>query len=180
MIYPGVSACIDCTLDLFPPQVNFPLCTIAHTPRLPEHCIEYSRILLWPKEKPFGDEVNIDGDDPQHISWIFEKAKERAEQYGIQGVTYRLTQGVVKRIIPAVASTNAVIAAACTTEVFKVVTSCCNPLSNYMVFNDSGACVFCLRVKISCRFKFKMEFTPMFMSKKRTLTALFVVEDHRN
>ena len=80
MIYPGVSACIDCTLDLFPPQVNFPLCTIAHTPRLPEHCIEYSRILLWPKEKPFGDEVNIDGDDPQHISWIFEKAKERAEQ----------------------------------------------------------------------------------------------------
>jgi len=137
VIYPGVSACIDCTLDLFPPQVNFPLCTIAHTPRLPEHCIEFSRILLWPKEKPFGDEVNIDGDDPQHISWIFEKAKERAEHYGIQGVTYRLTQGVVKRIIPAVASTNAVIAAACTTEVFKVVTSCCNPLNNYMVFNDS-------------------------------------------
>ena len=35
-------------------QVNFPLCTIAHTPRLPEHCIEYVRILLWPKEEPFG------------------------------------------------------------------------------------------------------------------------------
>ena len=77
-------------------------------------------------------------------------------------------------------STNAVIAAACTTEVFKVVTSCCNPLSNYMNFNDSGACVFYLRVKISCRFKFQMEFTPMSMSKKGTLTALFVVEDHRN
>lgn len=35
-------------------QINFPLCTIAHTPRLPEHCIEYVRILLWPKEEPFG------------------------------------------------------------------------------------------------------------------------------
>jgi len=137
VIYPGVTACIDCTLDLFPPQVNFPLCTIAHTPRLPEHCVEYSRILQWPKEKPFGEEVSIDGDDPAHISWIYERARERAEEYGIQGVTYRLTQGVVKHIIPAVASTNAVIAAACTTEVFKVVTSCAAPLANYMVFNDA-------------------------------------------
>ncbi|KAJ8302384.1 hypothetical protein KUTeg_021371 [Tegillarca granosa] len=99
VILPGLTACIECTLDLYPPQINFPLCTIAHTPRLPEHCIEYVRILLWPKENPFG--------------------------------------GVVKRIIPAVASTNAVIAAACSTEVFKVATSCCLPLNNYMNFNDA-------------------------------------------
>ncbi|XP_063437851.1 NEDD8-activating enzyme E1 catalytic subunit-like isoform X3 [Mytilus trossulus] len=119
VILTGVTACIECTLDLYPPQfwalhfltkgmttqgnskatkINFPLCTIAHTPRLPEHCIEYVRILLWPKEEPFG--------------------------------------GVVKRIIPAVASTNAVIAAACSTEVFKLATSCCLPLNNYMNFSD--------------------------------------------
>jgi len=55
----------------------------------------------------------------------------------ITGVTYRLTQGVVKHIIPAVASTNAVIAAACATEVFKIASSCCNPMQNYMVFNDA-------------------------------------------
>lgn len=142
VIIPGSSACIECTLDLFPPQVNFPLCTIAHTPRLPEHCVEYVKILLWPKENPFSNHSNdesipIDGDDPQHITWIFEKAQERANNYGIRGVTYRLTQGVVKRIIPAVASTNAVIAAACAMEVFKLATSCANPLENYMVFNDS-------------------------------------------
>lgn len=35
-------------------QVNFPMCTIASMPRLPEHCVEYVRILQWPKEKPFG------------------------------------------------------------------------------------------------------------------------------
>ena len=136
VIFPGVTPCIECTLDLYPPQVNFPMCTIAHTPRLPEHCIEYVKVLLWPGEKPFG-EIAIDGDDPAHLQWIYEKSVERANEYSISGVTYRLTQGVVKRIIPAVASTNAVIAAACATETLKIITMCCNSLNNYMNFNDT-------------------------------------------
>lgn len=132
--------------------MTYPLCTIANTPRLPEHCIEYVKVVLWPKEKPFAG-APLDGDDPQHIGWIYEKAMERALQFNITGVTYRLVQGVIKNIIPAVASTNAVIAAICATEVrkfyffcthvlmlflqvFKIATSCCMPLNNYMVFND--------------------------------------------
>lgn len=140
VILPGMNACIDCTLDLFPPQITYPLCTIANTPRLPEHCIEYVKIIQWEKENPFG--APLDGDDPQHISWIYEKALERANQFNISGLSYRyrkdvsvsnisftniyvvfffsiyrLVQGVIKNIIPAVASTNAVIAAACATEV---------------------------------------------------------------
>lgn len=137
VIMPTTHPCIECTLDLYPPPVNFPLCTIASTPRLPEHCIEYVRLLQWPKDNPYEPELAIDGDDPNHINWIYEKSLERASQFGITGVTYRLTQGVVKRIIPAVASTNAVIAAACATEVFKLATSCCIPMDNYMVFSDS-------------------------------------------
>ncbi|XP_063952349.1 NEDD8-activating enzyme E1 catalytic subunit-like [Lytechinus pictus] len=137
VIMPGMTPCIECTLDLYPPQVNFPMCTIAHTPRLPEHCIEYAKVLLWPQEEPFGAGVIIDGDDPSHVQWIFEKAQLRADEFNINGVTYRLTQGVVKRIIPAVASTNAVIAAQCVTEAFKIATSCSFPLKNYMVFNDT-------------------------------------------
>jgi len=37
--------------------------------------------------------VGIDGDDPDHIKWIYEHAVDRANQYGITGVDYRLTQG---------------------------------------------------------------------------------------
>ncbi|XP_063797136.1 NEDD8-activating enzyme E1 catalytic subunit isoform X1 [Pseudophryne corroboree] len=136
VILPGMSACVECTLELYPPQINFPMCTIASMPRLPEHCIEYVRILQWPKDQPFGEDVQVDGDDPEHIQWIFKNSLERASQFNIRGVTYRLTQGVVKRIIPAVASTNAVIAAACATEVFKIATSAYIPLNNYLVFND--------------------------------------------
>ena len=44
------------------------------------------------QETPFGEDTAIDGDDPSHITWIYEKSMERAAHYGIQGVTYRLTQ----------------------------------------------------------------------------------------
>ena len=84
VIIPGHTACIECTLDLFPPQVNFPLCTIANIPRLPEHCIEFVRLFQWPKEQPFG-EVPIDGDDPAHLQWIYEKSIERANKFNIEG-----------------------------------------------------------------------------------------------
>lgn len=113
------------------------MCTIASMPRLPEHCIEYARMLLWPKEKPFGgmkshcsyscfcrnglcmawgsinpadwlmrpfqvnrspcvcglDGVVLDGDDPEHIQWVYQRSLERAAEFNITGVTYRLTQG---------------------------------------------------------------------------------------
>ena len=48
-------------------------------------------------------------------------------------------QGVIKHIIPAVASTNAVIAASMALEAFKIATSCASPLQNYMVFNQTDS-----------------------------------------
>ena len=41
---------------------------------------------------PFSDGAVIDGDNPEHIRWIFAKATARADEHGICGVTYRLTQ----------------------------------------------------------------------------------------
>uniref|UniRef100_A0A0K0D0K9 NEDD8-activating enzyme E1 catalytic subunit n=1 Tax=Angiostrongylus cantonensis TaxID=6313 RepID=A0A0K0D0K9_ANGCA len=146
VIYPKMSACIDCTLDLFPPQVNFPLCTIAHTPRLPEHCVEYVKVIQWGEEKPF-NAVVLDVDDPAHVEWVLEKALIRAKKYGIKGVDRRLTQGVLKRIIPAVASTNAVIAATCALEAVKLATNAAKPIDNYLNFTDIDG-VYCGVVKI--------------------------------
>ncbi|KAK4587164.1 hypothetical protein RGQ29_024044 [Quercus rubra] len=134
VIMPGVTPCFECTIWLFPPQVKFPLCTLAETPRTAAHCIEYAHLIKW-------DEVHsgktFDPDDPEHMKWIYNEAVKRAELFGIPGVTYSLTQGVVKNIIPAIASTNAIVSAACALEALKITTGCSKTLSNYLTYNGA-------------------------------------------
>lgn len=140
VIWPKMNSCFECTLDLFPKQTTFPLCTIASTPRLPEHCVEYASLIEWVNQKDkkgIKDGTPIDGDNPDHIKWLYEVADARAQKYGIRGVTYRFTQGVIKNIIPAIASTNAIIASACTNEALKLATLIYSDMKDYMTYNGN-------------------------------------------
>ncbi|KAI0726651.1 NEDD8 activating enzyme [Fomitopsis betulina] len=130
VILPTVTSCYECSLDMLNKPTAFPICTIANTPRLPEHCIEWASVLEWPKV--FKDK-KLDTDDPEHIGWLFKTASARAKEFKIEGVTWSLTQGVVKNIIPAIASTNAIIAASCCNEAFKIATSSAAYLNNYFM-----------------------------------------------
>lgn len=139
VIQPYFTPCFECLVELFPKEpFNFPMCTYAHTPRQPEHCIVYAMERAWPEE--FGEDKKWDGDNEDDITWLMNAAQVHADKHGITGITYKLTQGVVKRIIPALASTNACISAACANEAFKIVTFCHDRLDNFMQFSGNEGC----------------------------------------
>ncbi|ORY82400.1 hypothetical protein BCR35DRAFT_331464 [Leucosporidium creatinivorum] len=132
VILPTITSCYECSLDMLTPPTAFPICTIANTPDFPSTASNGR--ASW---NGLESSRKLDNDDPEHIQWLFDTARTRAEQYNIEGVTWSLTQGVVKRIIPAIASTNAIISAACCNEAFKMATSSNPYLSNYMMYTGN-------------------------------------------
>lgn len=130
VMVPTYTACFECYMDLVPERVQYPLCTLASTPRLAEHCIEWAHQLEW--GHVYGD-MDFDADNMDHVAKMCELAQKRACQFGIEGVTMAKTLGVVKNIIPALASTNAIISGQCCNEAFKFVTDV-NPQMDDMLF----------------------------------------------
>lgn len=156
VIVPFKTGCFECSMDTIPPATTYPLCTIRETPRIPEHCIAYALVISWPAEFKRA----VDKDSPADMKWLCDRAQERANTFGIQGVTYHLTMGVVKNIIPAIASTNALVSAHCVTEAIKCLSGCNFHLDNYLqymgqtglstqtfVFERNSNCVVCNKVK---------------------------------
>mmetsp|Transcript_66783 Transcript_66783/g.59896 ORF Transcript_66783/g.59896 Transcript_66783/m.59896 type:complete len:494 (-) Transcript_66783:111-1592(-) len=146
---PRLSACFECSVNLITPPKGFPECTIAVIPRRPEHCVAYAKKMVWAKLKTFTnakeyemmpddtkneDPPVFDADEIEHMSWVYNRACEWADKHKIQGVTYELTQQVVKNIIPAIASTNAIVSACCVNEAFKMLTWCSFGLNNWFQY----------------------------------------------
>jgi ubiquitin-activating enzyme E1 C len=122
-------ACYDCLDFGDAAPTSYQICTIANVPRLPEHCIAYAFQIEWPDNFP---DRNYDTDCAEDMIWINKRAEDRARMFGIEGVNFMKTMGVVKNIVPAIVSTNAGIAAICCQEFMKAVTSCAPMLNNWM------------------------------------------------
>merc|ERR1712087_945528 len=158
LFIPRTTSCFNCSLKSMPPQTSYPSCTIRNVPRLPEHCIIYALKVNWPRLISFksptefeeaapveGEDekedlptteggVTLDKDNLEHMSWLYNKALERANKFNIAGVTFTKTQQVVKNIIPAIASTNALVSAACVNEAFKYISWSSRQLHNYFMY----------------------------------------------
>ena len=132
VIIPYTTSCFDCDTEIINTKRNtYAMCTIAENPRVPEHCIEYAFTIEW--KKNFKDKP-VDKDSIEDVEWIYKTALERAKKYNIEGVTYNLTLGVIKNVIPAIASTNSLIAAATVMEVIKIWTGFAKRLDNYFMY----------------------------------------------
>ncbi|KAG0682090.1 hypothetical protein C6P42_003441 [Pichia californica] len=135
LIIPTYSACFECYMPLIPEKITYPLCTLASTPRLPEHCIEWAHQLEWNRVYPG---IKFDYDDMNQVEKMYELAKIRAIEFGIEGITKTKTLGVIKNIIPAIASTNSIISGQCCNEVFKFLTGCNPNMKDSLFYNGEN------------------------------------------
>jgi len=145
LIIPFKTACYECSLRTMTKETTVPMCTIAAIPRQPSHCILYAMKVDWEtkedervKNEKGYKYRGMDKDSAEDQQWVFQKALERAEKFGIDGVTYKLTMGVTKNIIPAIASTNAAISAQCVNECLKFMSGCNKSVDSFTFYNGSG------------------------------------------
>lgn len=82
-----------------------------------------------------GENRKYDTDCVEDMEWITNKAIEIKKEKKIVGnVDYFMAMGVIKNIIPAIASTNALIASSCVVEGYKILYEDQHTLFNEMLY----------------------------------------------
>lgn len=140
VIIPGFTACFECTIGLFPPATKVAICTLSNKPRKFDHCLEYASLVEW-KESDRGKDVPFDAEIPEHVNWVIERAVARAKIFSLpvstEETTFRSALKTLKNIIPAISSTNAIIAAMCCNEVIKLAGEIGSSLNNFFLYNGT-------------------------------------------
>ena len=96
-----------------------PMCALAGTPRTAAHCVQWALHVAWGARVPGAP---FDAGDTDHVRWLGDAARARAVAHGIPfEVGTRALHGLVRTSVPALASANAVIAAACSIEAVRLV-----------------------------------------------------------
>lgn len=126
---------------------SVPICTLASKPRSPDHCAIWAANAepggggWWRRNEErrvLGlDDEELDKDNPLHIAILVDLAQQHARKFGITGVNYRQVQGAVKGIMPAIGATNALVAATCVNESFKLLTQC-GRAQDYVLLDQDG------------------------------------------
>lgn len=91
-IRPNKPGCLECSMLLHTATNRIPLCTLHTKPTSFEHCVQWAM------------EQDCD------LMAIHRIASQRALEFGIQADDWEFTKSVIKGIIPAIATTNAIIA----------------------------------------------------------------------
>lgn len=133
--FPNQTSCLHCHPGLFTAAVRYQSCTLVSNPRKPEHCIQWAKEVAWDSER--SDKCDSDNDD--HVEWIMNKAKEHAKNKNLDfAIDFKLTRRVIKNTVSAIASTQAIIASMCVTEILKIVTQCGPSFDNYLMYSGSS------------------------------------------
>ncbi|OAF69569.1 hypothetical protein A3Q56_02646 [Intoshia linei] len=151
VIFPSLTACLECTIDLFSSKVTYPVCTICNFPKSFGHCVLYAKIVLWEKVIPFEEDFSTTNE--KHLKWILNEAIQHAKKWNIEyNVDTNKIQEILSNIIPAVITTNCSISAICCMEAFKIVTSAFHTLDNLLNLNFyNGVYMNCVRLdKTKC------------------------------
>ena len=129
VIFPNHNACMECIRILFTEPSKYAFCSAATKPRKPEHCVIFGHGVV--KDKLEKEEKIFDDDNDELMLEVVDLANAHAKEYGLPfTIDLRFARKVIKNTVPAIASTQAIVASICCTEALKLVSDCAPFLCN--------------------------------------------------
>lgn len=132
-ILPTETACLKCIeSQVKEPEDSFHMCTLASRPRIPAHLVHWAMEIAWKDERK---NEQLDGDNDENIQYITKKANEHADRFNLDHVDERFARSVVKNTVPAIASTQSIVASTCVIEGIKLLSGSAPNIPFHLLIN---------------------------------------------